>query len=321
MTNPTTARDEHQQPLAPPQLRYVLQQAEQAATLEDCALALQEVPEQHRHLCQQLLTKKAVAAYSTRGLEEVLEAPAVREYGLDREEIKQQIQQSYVRRLLEGFFQTQAAYSKIQELEPPQAMERYQAVLNNVEAINSLQQRFQEDFHLGTIYFGDGKTKEDLGQNLRQFAIEVNTQYLNFLVRELPNRELATDNFYDRYAEMKAAIERYTQTANLSEEQQGNLTTLLGGIEVNYRRFVESVRVEIEQEQDDRYQLCIITKAHEDQFKAGEQFFQRIFGQFRDFSLRYSKLLEENEEKMKEAHGDIKFKALRLRAESLPQIF
>lgn len=317
----TTAPD-HPPAMTPEQLNHLRHQAERASTLEECAATVRQMPIQYQKLCQPLLMRKAVEEYGRMSLEELLQAPAVTEFRLDQDEIKQGIRQSYPPRLLQSFAQMQKGYAQISALEEPEAKQRYHAIFKGLEAVERLYPRLEEDFNC-TLALGEGEITQNFGQAFSRFALGVNVNYLHACVHAFHDDwELATDKFNEEYQQARTTIDQYKLKAALAAEEQDSLEQSLAGLTDNYRQAMEAMRPAIEQEQDFWYKLCIITKAHWGGLQDGkeQEAFAMVWGTFRHISLKYSRLLEEDEQTLKQTEQEIHNKALWLRAVNLPEI-
>lgn len=313
------------------QLHFLLNHAEQADTLEETAKVLHDLREQDPDLCREVLARKAAQLYHARSLEEIFTSPVIPEYGLEQDNLRAYIKSVNIGQIFHGFSQAQQIYQSINGAEPEKAHQLYQVVTGTLESLDNLLQKIQEDFGRLTVKVkrigseGSGQetdegqeTEEEFEPHFYQLAATAVAKYLNFLIGNVPDEELATDKFHKKYTKMRETIEHYREKANFPEG--GDLDRVLATAEINYKRYVERVKAKIEREQDDWYKLCIQTKANEDRFHEGEEMFNRLFATFHGFSLRYSQLLGENERTIREAHQQMLSEALKLQAESLPRI-
>ncbi len=318
------------------QLHTLLHRAEHTDTLEECAQVLHDIREQAPEVCQEILASKAAQLYHAQSLEEIFGSPVMQEYGLEEDKLRAYIKNANTMQIFQGFSQAQKIYQSINDAEPDKASQLYQVVTGTLEGLDHLLQKLQEDFgpltvkveRIGTEGSGqetgeEQETEEDFEPHFYQLAATAVAKYLNFLIGDLPDEELATDKFHEKYTKMRGNIEHYQKKAHFPEgddSENNGLNKVLANVEINYKRYVDRVREKIEQQQDDLHKLCIVVKAQEERFQDGEAVFQMVFSNFYHFSLRYGRLLEESEKTMRETRQHILRKALELQAESLPRI-
>ena len=132
----------------------------------------------------------------------------------------------------------------------------------------------------------------------------------------LTPENIASEMFLDYYKHLRnmaaECIKKGKIRQMLSREDKLSLINAISSVKKEYNAIIESVRREIEKEQDELYvrvESFVENPNVKDRWEA-EVKFEEMFREFYEFSMKYKTLLEESDEELKQLYENLKSKLL-----------